>query len=527
MRLTDGFISGAKRLVASHPVIVGGTIVAAVAGTALVATTDRSGNDGPSAVVGPGSAPRDDLVIRAVGDSVTAGFGYYADGSPVPASEILGGFKDKLFAAPGEWFFGIPGGVGRCLPPSPPDGRCQSPARVAYPAAFAQQIRVPLRRPSFENLAVSGTTPQDWLSGPFADELSDVVGADPDLTVLTVGANPLLQTFLVGKAICARTVAVRRCVDDEIEKNRVTSRVASVLEQLLATPKGGREGDVAILAYHEAHPVPAYGATVSVLLDRLNAAISAAIDRVRERHPKDKERLILLSPPSFSDHQCQDDEPWVLLTDSCIHPNALGHQMLAAMLVEAMEDRLPEPKGQADTPTGSDRGEELLIEVAGSGEIKRIGPFEPRQYLASEGTRAGVEPTIANAIAAFGPPASREAGEGLGCMVEWPELSLVASADDFGGGPVCGDQAGIQELSVVGAGADRWQTDRGLRVGDSQQELLKQYPSAFVDPRREHTYILVEQASPIGETGRIERLTATVFDTRVTAIQTYLYGAGE
>lgn len=92
---------------------------------------------------------------------------------------------------------------------------------------------------------------------------------------------------------------------------------------------------------------------------------------------------------------------------------------------------------------------------------------------------------------------------------------------------MCGDQAGIQELSVVGAGADRWQTDRGLRVGDSQQELLKQYPSAFVDPRREHTYILVEQASPIGETGRIERLTATVFDTRVTAIQTYLYGAGE
>lgn len=287
--------------------------------------------------------PRDDLTIRALGDSVTAGFGYYADGTAVPASEILGGIKDRIFAAPGKFLFGIPSDAGRCLPPTPPDGRCQSPARVAYPAVFAQRLGVPLRSPGFENLAVSGSTPGEWLGVHLGDELGEIVADDPDLTVPTLGANPLLQTFLVGRAICARTPFADRCVDEELAEHRVGQRLASVLERLLATDPGGRRGEVVVFTYHETRPIPAFGAKVSALLDSLNETIAAAVSRVRAARPQDASRLILLSPPPFDDHQCFDDEPWVLRTDACIHPNAAGHRMFAQVLLEEAAGLLPPP----------------------------------------------------------------------------------------------------------------------------------------------------------------------------------------
>jgi len=293
--------------------------VAAAAVGVSVATDD---DGSPGFELEPATEPREDLTIRALGDSVTAGFGYYADGSPVRGLKLL---------SP------------RCLPPQPPDGRCQSPDRVAYPAVAARRLGVPLQPPFFENLAIAGSTPGEWLGSHLGDELEEIVAADPDLTVLTLGANPLLQTFLIGRAFCARTPFVGRCVEEEIEEHRVAERLATVLERLLATDPQGRRGEVVVFAYHETRPLPSLGARVSALLDRLNETIAAAVARVRAARPRDARRLILVSPPPFRDHECFEDEPWVLLTDSCIHPNAEGHRAFAAALLERIEGLLPEP----------------------------------------------------------------------------------------------------------------------------------------------------------------------------------------
>lgn len=516
-------LAGAKALVASHPAVVATTIALGIAGTTVIAVSGDSDNGRPAAVVGTGSSPRDDLVVRALGDSVTAGFGYYADGSPVPASEIVGGIPEELF------------GGGRCLPPSPPDGRCQSPKTTAFPAVFAQRVRVPIRRPNFDNLAVSGSTPSDWLAGPFAGELGQVVADDPDLTVLTLGANPLLQTFLAGRGgICARSPFAQRCVDAQIRKNNVRQRVADVLERLLDTPDSGRNGEVVVFTYHEAQPLPAYGSRVTILLNSLNVAIAEAVETAKAARPDDADRLILVDPPSFADHQCDDDEPWVLLTDSCIHPNALGHQKLADALLDAVDDRLPERESavaQPETPADSD---EFLIDVDDQGQVARVGAFEPAQYLGAQDLEegdpgAGVAPTLGNAIAAYGQPASRGELPGTpGCTVEWPDLSLIAISQNYSDyRKTCVEDAGVVEITITAEGGERWSTNRGLRVGDSDARLRGLYPQAYVSPHAEHTYVLLEEPSPIGDTGKITRLSAGVFDTRVSSITVHLYGAGE
>lgn len=525
------FLATVRAIVRLHPLAAVATVgvVAVSGGAAMAAIATRDGGWGATSPVSVGGGvPRGDLTIRALGDSVTAGFGYYADGSPVPAGEILGGVKDRILAAPGKFLFGIPGDVGRCLPPTPPDGRCQSPAQIAYPAVFARQLRIPVRRPSFENLAVSGSTPLDWLGPRFGDELSRIVRDDPDLTVLTLGANPLLQDFLGGHGVCARTPLARHCIDGEIKGQQVEERLARMLERLLATNPRGRRGDVVVFTYHEAHPIPAFGAAVSVLLERLNEAIEGAVSRARTADPANAGRLLVVDPPSFADHQCEDEEPWVLLTDSCIHPNALGQEMFATALVEAVASRLPPPGSRPAAPRPAARPpNRFAIEVTPGGQVIRLGAFEPQQYLGRSGAGAGVRPTLANAIAAYGRPASRSTEEVLaGCSVRWPRLSLTAITEDFGGGPVCGNGSGVVEVAVVDAGARRWRTDRGLRVGDSVERLRRLYPGTYIDPYKEHTEILIAEESVVTD-GPLPRLTATVIDTRVASINAHLYGAGE
>jgi lysophospholipase L1-like esterase len=516
----------ARRSLRLHPLAVGvtiGSVVTAMAATGWIASRDRGDPTAPAASRVTKVNSRDDLIVRALGDSVTAGFGYYADGSPVPAKEILGGIKDRILAAPGKFIFGIPSEAGRCLPPIPPDGRCQSPSRVAYPAVFAKQSGIPLRAPNFENLAIAGASPLDWLGQPFADELAQIVKADPDLTVLTLGANPLLQTFLVGRAICARTPFANRCVAKEIRGQRIVSRLISILERLLLTDPGGRLGEVVVFTYHEARPIPAFGARVEALLDGLNGAIATAVAAVRSRHPQYADRLLLIDPPAFDDHQCDDDEPWVLLSDTCIHPNALGHQMFAATLSEAVADRLPPPPPPVTRV--EKKKPDLLIDVAADGRVVRIGPFQPAQFLGESGSTTGVEPTVGNAISTFGSPRFRGQSYGApGCLLRWPSFSLTGTSDDFGGGPPCGGEAGIVELSVLGG---RWRTNRGLRVGDSDSRLRRLYPTAYVDPYKEHTMVLVEERSVVGTSGTIPRLSATIIDTEVASISIHIYGAGE
>jgi lysophospholipase L1-like esterase len=262
--------------------------------------------------------------LRAIGDSVTAGWGHYPDGAEVRRFPLL---------------------LGGCVPPPTPNGKCQSPRKVAYPAVFARERGIPLARPGFENLAIAGAEPADWLpGGPFAGRLDRVVAEDPDLTVLTLGANPLLSQFLFqpAGAVCVRRpeeAEIRRCVAAALADVRVVERLARVYSRLLATPEDGKRGLVAVLQYHETVPLTLRGTRIDLLFEQLRSAISAAVARAREANPSEAERLLLVEPPSFAGHDCGGEEPWVLESDFCIHPSAAGHEQLARALEDAVAGR--------------------------------------------------------------------------------------------------------------------------------------------------------------------------------------------
>lgn len=304
------------------------------------------------------------FTMRAVGDSVTAGFGFLGDGTPMGATQFPS-----------------------CIPPAALNDRCSSnspngpgsagdPAwttdyglgnRVAWPAQFAAANGIGAA--SFENRAVSGAAPADWATGGQLNAvLAGVVADDPDLTVMTLGANPLLDIFLEGRGIgCAATLsdsAFRACIQGYIDGQELVPRLRSVIAQLLVAP-GNR---VVVSQYHQSIPAATiFGvSSLRILGEVLNANVAAAVQGA----PGFGSRVFLMTPPLFpvglppGDVSCpgeiftsvvdgqsrqsraaQDelevDDPlsfcgsteyWIISADTGIHPSVAGHAQLAAAL---------------------------------------------------------------------------------------------------------------------------------------------------------------------------------------------------
>jgi lysophospholipase L1-like esterase len=195
----------------------------------------------------------------------------------------------------------------------------------------------------FENLAVSGSTPADWVgegTRPLQATLQAVVGADPDVTALTLGGNPLLQDLLLGGdrpcvAALSREVA-RACIRRALIREQLVPRLERVYAALLATASDGRRGTVVVFQYPETHPISGLGLQVRVLIEELRAAIEQAAEKVRADDPDRANRLVVAEPGPFLQHQCLSSVPWILRVDSCIHPNAAGHRQLASVLEQAL-----------------------------------------------------------------------------------------------------------------------------------------------------------------------------------------------
>jgi lysophospholipase L1-like esterase len=356
--------------------------VSASAGRALLSYT-APGATGPDVVVlratnTSGSATvRQQVTVRpftmrALGDSVTAGFGYIGDGSP---TAVPMGITQLPF----------------CIPPTQLNDRCSSNSAngpssggppswsadfglsndIAWPAQFANARGIGAG--AFENRAVSGSAPADWgTGGALNDVLAGIVADDPDLTVLTLGANPLLDTFLAGSGIgCAITLsesAFRACVEGYIAGQQVTQRLGAVIDQLLVAP-GNR---VVVSQYHLVIPsATIFGVTsLRIMSEELNAAVAAAV----QASPEAGERVFLMTPPLFPvglgpgdalcpqggstlvDGQSRQSEPtqdeltvldpfsfcgstdyWIISGDTGIHPSQAGHAQFAQALAAVVD----------------------------------------------------------------------------------------------------------------------------------------------------------------------------------------------
>lgn len=350
------------------------------AGRTVVAYTPRAGFTGRAvlrfrATNAHGSTPGTRAVtvrsfrLRALGDSVTGGFGFLGDGSEWDFDDLLScippsNFNDRCTS-------NSPNGIGQDGPVGwlPDFGLSNN---VAWPAQFANANGI--SGPAFANYGVSGSRPQDWDSGGmFNDTLATIVASQPDLTVMTLGANPLLDIFLTGRGIeCEATLsdaAFRKCIRGFIQQQKLVPRVRSVLAQLLVAPNNR----VVVSQYHSAIPSSSIFtvADLRIMFQELNGAVRNAARGA----PGFGTRIFLMSPPLFPaglppgeaictsrdtgtlvDGQsrqsrvtqdeltvldplsfCGSEEYWIISQDTGIHPSRLGHAQFAASLQRVVE----------------------------------------------------------------------------------------------------------------------------------------------------------------------------------------------
>lgn len=239
--------------------------------------------------------------LRAIGDSVTAAFGFEPDGRPASVPIILN-CKTRL-----------------------PTNECSSPNVIAYPAQYARKHGVR----DWQNRAVSGATPEEWAYGRFRGELTQTFTDNPDVTLMTLGANPLLGEYAFGKDPCpgdSTADAIRTCLKLRLASVHTVRYLAGIYSRLLDASKN----HLGVMHYH--YTIPAFNSlrrrtTTQIFLEELNFAINEAVARL----PGDQRRRIRVIPAGpFREHGCsKGPAAWVLLADSCIHPSAAGHAQFA------------------------------------------------------------------------------------------------------------------------------------------------------------------------------------------------------
>ncbi len=350
------------------------------------------------------------FLVRAVGDSVTAGFGYFGDGDSMVPPDI---FK----TLPGDQRFDLPILLGcKPLDAPVPNNRCSSNSpdrtgydgtvvhytadsgyanQVSWAAQLAKRLGVPASATASErtyrtyvNYAVTGSEPRQWAGGTsFSNgrtgELSLVRLDNPDLTVMTLGANPLLSELLVdlgnqwrcaNEAKSGGTKGLTKCVSAFIAQEKVRERMASVFRQLMLAP----DNHVLVMGYPTVWPAISFFSPdgIRVLVRLINDEVAAAMNDVRAQGAEDGwgDRLHMVAPPPFyfggpggncdgpsrqsrisqdlfstlgtlNFLKCPSSSYWVISGDLGIHPSKAGYAGMAATAEDAVRDlKLPVPR---------------------------------------------------------------------------------------------------------------------------------------------------------------------------------------
>jgi lysophospholipase L1-like esterase len=311
-----------------------------------------------------------EVVVRALGDSVTAGFGYYGDGRPMTFTHLF-----------------------ECRPPSKGfDDACSSNSfvtsnrqkleyapdyglsnNVSWAAQWANEHGVT----NYENVAVSGTAPGDWApGGQFHEVTEQIESEEPDYVLMTMGANPLLSEMLFGidNMGCAVYSQIFGGYSECIEGAFREVHLRENLKRLYTDLVQHTSATIYLMRYHLSVPsvALAYSATqiaeMGQLLNREIAAVAAEVNPTRLRvvtpphfnvgidispvYPSNftcshrgymvdgpsvqstptQDELEVLHPFSFCDGPEGGGEPWVISADTGIHPSAAGYAQMAAQV---------------------------------------------------------------------------------------------------------------------------------------------------------------------------------------------------
>jgi hypothetical protein len=312
-----------------------------------------------------GGAPG--AVVRALGDSVTAGFGYYSNGTEM-------GFKQLDGCRPAAKEFNDACSSNSVLTKSvegPVDYSSDYGLsnNVSWAAQWANSYGVG----DYKNLAVTGSEPGNWAPGGFLYEKTKQIEAeDPDYVLLTLGANPLLSNMLFGleDMECGafdELPEFEACVKREFAKVELRKDLKGVYSDLLEKTKA----TIFVMQYHLSVPwsALAYSSTeIAAMGKLLNGEIASLVAEIGNS------RLQVVAPPHFnvgidispvypSNYTCrlypvdgpsvqstgtQDEleghalsfcsgpagggKPWVIDGDTGIHPSAAGYTQMASQV---------------------------------------------------------------------------------------------------------------------------------------------------------------------------------------------------
>jgi hypothetical protein len=133
-------------------------------------------------------------------------------------------------------------------------------------------------------------------------------------------------------------------------------------------------------------------------------------------------------------------------------------------------------------------------------------PLVIRSDVSIAGFRVKPDGRLAGAIRALGRPSSRSyLWSGEGCRVRWTRLGARMIFYNLGGDDACSGRHGFfMDALLTGP---RWQTSKGLEIGDPRRKLRRLYPRA---PLRNGWWWLVVRQSPFGLGGSYAGLAARV-----------------
>ncbi len=309
-------------------------------------------------------------VVRAIGDSVTAGFGYYDDGKTMGLLELP---ECK------------PGSVTLVDPCSSNSKNVDNSAKtveyapdygLANNVSWAAQWSNEHGITNFENLAISGAEPGQWApGGPLYPTTKQVESEDPDYILMTIGANPLLSEMLFGidHMGCAIFADIFGKYEECIEQAFAGIHLHENLERLYTELVQKTDATIYLMQYHLSIPASALAYTATQIA-QMAAMMNAEIAKVAAA--VNPQRLRVVTPPHFnvgvdlepvypSRYSCSrlgykvdgpsvqieatqaellighplsfckgpvSGPPWVISGDTGIHPSVAGYAQMASQV---------------------------------------------------------------------------------------------------------------------------------------------------------------------------------------------------
>ena len=318
-----------------------------------------------------------EAVVRAIGDSVTAGFGYYDGGEPMPLVNLLE-------CKPGNVTLidscssnsAVRSNGAEKLEYAPDYGLAND---ISWAAQWSNEHGIT----NYENLAISGSEPAQWApGGPLYPTTKQVESEDPDYILMTIGANPLLDEMLFGidDMGCAVYSDVFGNYAKCIEESFAEIHLHENLERLYRELVRNTSATIYLMQYHLSIPSTAlaYSAVqIAEMAKMMNAEIAKVAGEVNPQ------RLQVVTPPHFnvgidlspvypSSYSCSrfgyevdgpsvqikatqyelllshplsfckgpvTGPPWVISGDTGIHPSATGYTQMAS--------QVPAPRGSS------------------------------------------------------------------------------------------------------------------------------------------------------------------------------------